>query len=66
MHHQRLSLWQEENLVDWILIQGALGVPPTHAQIFYFVTRILANNGDTQPLGKYWMQGFFARNPQRP
>ena len=64
MHHQRLSPWQEENLVDWILIQGALGVPPTHAQICLFVSRILINNGDTQPLGKRWMQGFFARNPQ--
>ena len=64
VHHQRLSPWQEENLVDWILVQGALGLPPTHAQIRQFVTRILAHNGDTQPLGKRWMEGFFARNPQ--
>lgn len=64
MHHQRLNTWQEENLVEWILIQGALGVPPTPAQIRHFVTQILINNGDTQPLGKGWMTGFFARNPQ--
>ena len=35
-----------------------------HAQICLFVSQILINNRDTQPLGKHWMQGFFARNPQ--
>jgi hypothetical protein len=63
-HHQRLSPWQEEHLVDWILTQGALGVPPTHAQIRHLVQRTLLNNGDSRPLGKHWMEGFFARNPQ--
>ena len=63
-HRQQLSNWQGENLVDWILIQGALGVPPMYAQIYHFVTRILINNGDPQPLGKHWMEAFFARNPQ--
>ena len=35
-----------------------------HAQICLFMSRILINNRDTQPLKKRWMQGFFARNPQ--
>lgn len=31
--YQRLSVTQERHLADWIRVQQALGVPPTHAQI---------------------------------
>jgi len=61
--HQRLSPYQETRLVDWILAQGALGFPPTHAQIRLFAQRIINLAGDTQPLGRHWMDGFLARNP---
>jgi helix-turn-helix, Psq domain/Tc5 transposase DNA-binding domain len=62
-NRQRLSPWQEERLVDWILAQGALGLPPTHAQIRLFAQRIINLAGNPQPLGKHWMEGFLARNP---
>ena len=60
---QRLSVTQEASLTNWILAQSELGLAPTHQQIRHFVQRILANGGDHQPLGKHWMEGFFARNP---
>jgi DDE superfamily endonuclease/helix-turn-helix, Psq domain/Tc5 transposase DNA-binding domain len=60
---QRLSPVQEQRLTSWILTQGELGLPPTHAQIRQFVQRILAVKGDHQPLGKHWMQAFLKRNP---
>lgn len=63
-HNQRLSADQEASLADWILIQGQLGLAPTHEQIRHFVRRILAAGGDRQPLGKHWISGFYARNPK--
>ena len=60
---QRLSPVQESHLTQWILTQAALGLPPTHAQIRQFAERILAIKGDSQPLGKHWMQAFLRRNP---
>ena len=60
---QRLSPVQENLLVEWIRKQGTLGLPPTHSSVRYFVTRILAEGGDVQPLGRRWMAGFFKRNP---
>ena len=60
---QRLSTAQEKSLTTWILMQNDLGLPPTHAQIRQFTTRILAVKGDHQPLGKRWMQAFLRRNP---
>lgn len=59
---QRLSKEQETSLRKWILIQQELGVPPTHSQLRDFATRILRNAGDTQPLGKHWVEGFLSRN----
>ncbi len=62
-HTQRLSIDQESRIVKWALVQGELGLAPTHAQIKDFVRRILAAGGDREPLGKRWMEGFKARNP---
>ncbi|KAK6815478.1 hypothetical protein RU639_008682 [Aspergillus parasiticus] len=45
-------------------IQEALGLPPTHQQLREFATRILAAQGDTQPLGKRWINSFLRRNPE--
>ncbi|KAM4062753.1 Tc5 transposase DNA-binding domain-containing protein [Hirsutella rhossiliensis] len=39
---QRLSQTQEKQLTEWILIQDALGLPPTHSQIRQFAQRMLA------------------------
>ncbi|KAM4067714.1 Tc5 transposase DNA-binding domain-containing protein [Hirsutella rhossiliensis] len=55
---QRLSQTQEKQLTEWILIQDALGLPPTHSQIRQFAQRMLAVKGDHTPLGKHWMQAF--------
>jgi hypothetical protein len=60
---QRLSKTQENSLAQWILIQVDLGLPPTHAQVREFAGRILAANGDPQPLGKNWLAAFLRRNP---
>ncbi|KAM4062525.1 Tc5 transposase DNA-binding domain-containing protein [Hirsutella rhossiliensis] len=60
---QRLSQTQEKQLTEWILIQDALGLPPTHSQIRQFAQRMLAVKGDHTPLGKHWMQAFLRRNP---
>ncbi len=49
--------------MEWIVIQDALGVPPTHAQVRLFASRILQASGDTSEIGKNWMEGFLRRNP---
>ena len=61
--YQRLSMVQEQRLTDWVLVQEALGLNPTHTQIRVFAGRILAAKGDAIPLGKRWMAGFMRRNP---
>ena len=38
---QKLSQTQENHLVQWIQVQAALGLPPTHRQIREFAKRIL-------------------------
>ncbi len=63
-YEQRLPPHQEQRLVDWILLQGLAGHPPTHAQIRDLATRILATAKDTNPLGKKWMQSFLKRHPE--
>ena len=41
----------------------ALAVPPLHAQIRALAACVLEAGGDTTPLGKRWLEGFFKRNP---
>ncbi|KAF4423590.1 hypothetical protein CFRS1_v004486 [Colletotrichum fructicola] len=60
---QRLSTAQESHLAEWVRIQAALGLPPTHQQLKEFAELILQNQGDSQPLGKNWIQSFIKRNP---
>jgi 4-hydroxybenzoate polyprenyltransferase len=60
---QRLSPDQEAKLAEWVRIQHALGLAPTHQQVKVFAERILHAMGDTDPLGKQWIQGFKRRNP---
>lgn len=61
---QRLSCAQERHLSGWILIQDAAGNPPLHYQVRKLAERVVAQNGDTRPLGKNWLDGFLARNPE--
>ncbi|CCF43077.1 transposase, partial [Colletotrichum higginsianum] len=60
---QRLSVSQEAKLAEWVRIQHALGVAPTHLQVRLFAERILHAMGDTEPIGKGWIQAFLKRNP---
>jgi 4-hydroxybenzoate polyprenyltransferase len=61
--YQRLSVAQEKHLADWIRVQQAVGVPPTHAQIREMASRVCMERGDDQPLGIKWMEGFLKRHP---
>ena len=61
--YQRLSIGQENRLVDWVIAQDALGLAPTHTQIRGLVTRLLRVQGDHAPLGKDWMTRFIHRHP---
>lgn len=49
---QRLSKQQEGHLVQWILVQTNLGLPPTHQQVREFATRVVKAGGDNLPLRK--------------
>ncbi|KAK2735424.1 hypothetical protein CKAH01_01805 [Colletotrichum kahawae] len=42
---QRLSATQESYLAEWVRIQAALGLPPTHQQLKDFAERILQIHG---------------------
>lgn len=63
-HLQRLSTEQEEKVVQWITLQESLGLAPSHSQIRSFVTKILLLGGDSEPLGRRWMQSFLKRHPE--
>ncbi|KAF4411459.1 hypothetical protein CGGC5_v007221 [Colletotrichum fructicola Nara gc5] len=60
---QRLSASQEAKLASWVQVQADLGLAPTHQQLRDFAHRILIAMGDTQPLGKRWVNAFIRRNP---
>src|SRR6266699_2266358 len=60
---QKLSSIQESRLAEWIRVQDALGLGPTHAQIRTFASRILLAGGSTAGVGKHWLEGFLRRNP---
>lgn len=60
---QKLSPVQERHLVDWVQVQAALGLPPTHQQVREFAERVLRLQGGHQTLGKNWFQAFLRRNP---
>ncbi|KAK7177393.1 transposase [Paraphaeosphaeria sporulosa] len=63
-HQQRLSPKQEEFLADWIIDQDNKGYPPSHARAREMAIRVLQSNGDTEPLGKRYIQHFITRNPR--
>src|SRR6266699_2669483 len=60
---QKLSPVQESRLAEWIRVQDALGLGPTHAQIRTFASRILLAGGSTAGIGKHWLKGFLRCNP---
>jgi len=62
-NRQRLSRVQEEHLAQWILLQAALGVAPTHRQIRQIAQGICEANSDDEKVGKRWCKRFFRRHP---
>jgi 4-hydroxybenzoate polyprenyltransferase len=63
-HQQKLSEAQEQYLRDWILVQGAIGFPPTHIQVREFAQRIARKNGYDEPIGRHWIKNFLARHKE--
>jgi hypothetical protein len=55
---QRLSDYQEGQLVQWILRQEKLGHPPTHSHVKACIQALLHQIGDTRPLGKNYLTKF--------
>ncbi len=49
---QRLSPTQEDRLATWIIGQEALDYAPSHSQVRMIVSRLLAKQRDTAPIGK--------------
>jgi 4-hydroxybenzoate polyprenyltransferase len=62
-YRQRLSPEQEEFLAQWILDEEKRGYAPSHPRIREMAAHVIRMNGDIQPLGKKWTDGFLHRNP---
>lgn len=60
---QRLSDVQERKIMDWILRQESLGYATTASAIRCVVLRLLELMGDTDKLGRKWVQHFRKRHP---
>ncbi len=58
MSQQKLSPIQESRLAEWICVQDALGLGPTHTWIRTFANRIFLIDGATVGIGKHWLEGF--------
>lgn len=53
---------KESRLVTWILRQDQFGYAPSAKVVRACVVALLEQKGDTNPLGKNWLN-FFKRNP---
>lgn len=61
---QRLSRVQEARLTKWILIQDSIGFPPSHTRVKEIVQFLLCEEGDLDPVGRHWIEGFLCCNPE--
>ncbi|KAK7219020.1 hypothetical protein V2G26_007023 [Clonostachys chloroleuca] len=61
---QQLSKVQEARLTKWILVQDSIGFPPTHTKVKDIAEFLLCEQGDLDPIGRHWMEGFLRRNPE--
>jgi 4-hydroxybenzoate polyprenyltransferase len=59
---QRLSPIQEEDLVNWILDEEAVGRAPTLLRIRRFAEQICKFSGDDDPLSRGWVYRFISRH----
>ncbi|KAK6080824.1 hypothetical protein SCUP234_04922 [Seiridium cupressi] len=60
----RLTLKQENLLVDWARAQCELGFPPSKDQIYDLASKVLEKGGTGQKLGKQWVGHWLRRHPQ--
>lgn len=62
---QRLPRDREKEVYDWALARACRSEPdpPTYLQIMDRVSCILEEDGDNEPLGKNWINGFIRRYP---
>lgn len=61
---QSLSPAQEQQLVDWVLLQARLGWAPPYSRFRLFAQRIYHQSGGQKRLGKHQHLRFFARRPE--
>lgn len=54
-HQQRSAPRQEEFIMEWIMNQHCVGLPPSHRRTRETATEILRLNGDPDSLGKDWV-----------
>jgi hypothetical protein len=59
----RLTLKQENLLVDWAHAQCELGFPPSKDQIYDLASRVLERSNAGQKLGKQWVGHWLRRHP---
>lgn len=59
----RLTLKQENLLVDWAHAQCELGFPPSKDQIYELAAKVLEKSNAGQKLGKQWVGHWLRRHP---
>jgi hypothetical protein len=60
--NQRFSRRHERFLVDWIKQEDTRGYPPSSSRVHEMAQKLLSANGDENPLGRKWINGFKRRN----
>lgn len=60
----RLTLKQENLLVDWAHAQCELGFPPTKDQVYELASKVMEKSNPGQKLGKQWVGHWLRRHPQ--
>lgn len=60
----RLTLKQENLMVDWANALCQLGFPPTKDQIYDLASQALRKNGVDQKLGRQWVGHWLRRHPE--
>lgn len=60
--NQRFSWRHERFLVDWIKQEDTRGYAPSRSRVQEMAEKLLVANGDDNPLGRKWIEGFKRRN----
>jgi len=60
---QRLSVHEEDALIQWIDTITAWGWPPRIEQLKTMAKHLMTAKGDLDPLGQHWYKNFLHRHP---